>query len=104
MSSTSRAWGMTKINSLSLPLRFGGGLNDPKVRIIKNNEDLSLCDTGHIPGAVHVDCRSRRLTQAENAQYWAFRSITMIDGCSIARTKQLRLNARTQIQAPNRKP
>ncbi len=30
-------------------------LNDPKVRIIESNEDVSLYDTGHIPGAVHVD-------------------------------------------------
>jgi 3-mercaptopyruvate sulfurtransferase SseA len=30
-------------------------LKDPKVRIIESNEDVSLYDTGHIPGAVHVD-------------------------------------------------
>src|SRR6516165_4634020 len=30
-------------------------LNDPKVRIIESNEDVSLYDTGHIPGAVNVD-------------------------------------------------
>src|SRR6516165_5778973 len=30
-------------------------LNDPNVRIIESNEDVSLYDTGHIPGAVHVD-------------------------------------------------
>jgi len=30
-------------------------LNDPEVRIIESNEDVSLYDTGHIPGAVHVD-------------------------------------------------
>ena len=32
-------------------------LNDPKVRIIENNEDILLYDTGHIHGAVHVDWR-----------------------------------------------
>ena len=32
-------------------------LNDPKVRIIESNEDVLLYDTGHIPGAVHVDWR-----------------------------------------------
>jgi len=30
-------------------------VNDPEVRIIESNEDVSLYDTGHIPGAVHVD-------------------------------------------------
>jgi thiosulfate/3-mercaptopyruvate sulfurtransferase len=30
-------------------------LNDPEVRIIESNEDVSLYETGHIPGAVHVD-------------------------------------------------
>jgi Rhodanese-like domain len=30
-------------------------LNDPMVRIIESNEDISLYGTGHIPGAVHVD-------------------------------------------------
>ena len=32
-------------------------LNDPGVRIIESNEDVLLYDTGHIPGAVHVDWR-----------------------------------------------
>jgi thiosulfate/3-mercaptopyruvate sulfurtransferase len=32
-------------------------LKDPKVRIIESNEDVLLYDTGHIPGAVHVDWR-----------------------------------------------
>jgi len=32
-------------------------LNDSKVRIIESNEDILLYDTGHIPGAVHVDWR-----------------------------------------------
>jgi thiosulfate/3-mercaptopyruvate sulfurtransferase len=32
-------------------------LNDPQVRIIESNEDVLLYDTGHIPGAVHVDWR-----------------------------------------------
>jgi thiosulfate/3-mercaptopyruvate sulfurtransferase len=31
--------------------------NDPNVRIIESNEDVLLYDTGHIPGAVHVDWR-----------------------------------------------
>ena len=30
-------------------------LHDPNVRIIESNEDVLLYDTGHIPGAVHVD-------------------------------------------------
>ena len=30
-------------------------MNDPNVRIIESNEDVLLYDTGHIPGAVHVD-------------------------------------------------
>jgi thiosulfate/3-mercaptopyruvate sulfurtransferase len=32
-------------------------VNDPNVRIIESNEDVLLYDTGHIPGAVHVDWR-----------------------------------------------
>jgi thiosulfate/3-mercaptopyruvate sulfurtransferase len=32
-------------------------LSDPQVRIIESNEDVLLYDTGHIPGAVHVDWR-----------------------------------------------
>jgi thiosulfate/3-mercaptopyruvate sulfurtransferase len=32
-------------------------LADPKVRIVESNEDVLLYDTGHIPGAVHVDWR-----------------------------------------------
>jgi thiosulfate/3-mercaptopyruvate sulfurtransferase len=33
-------------------------LTDPNVRIIESNEDVLLYDTGHIPGAVHVDWRA----------------------------------------------
>lgn len=32
-------------------------LNDPSVRFIESNEDVLLYDTGHIPGAVHIDWR-----------------------------------------------
>src|SRR5258708_20697295 len=32
-------------------------LQDPSVRVIESNEDVLLYDTGHIPGAVHVDWR-----------------------------------------------
>ena len=32
-------------------------LTDPNVRIIESNEDVLLYDTGHVPGAVHVDWR-----------------------------------------------
>ncbi len=32
-------------------------LNDPGIRIVESNEDLLLYDTGHIPGAVHIDWR-----------------------------------------------
>lgn len=31
--------------------------NDPDIRIIESNEDILLYDTGHIPGAVHIDWR-----------------------------------------------
>src|SRR6186997_1145614 len=31
---------------------------DSDVRIIESNEDILLYDTGHIPGAVHIDWRS----------------------------------------------
>ena len=33
-------------------------LSDPSVRIIESNEDVLLYDTGHIPGAVHIDWRA----------------------------------------------
>ncbi|MHA3773793.1 sulfurtransferase [Verrucomicrobiota bacterium sgz303538] len=32
-------------------------LNDPNLRIVESNEDVLLYDTGHIPGAVHIDWR-----------------------------------------------
>lgn len=32
-------------------------LEDPNVRLIESNEDVLLYDTGHIPGAVHIDWR-----------------------------------------------
>jgi thiosulfate/3-mercaptopyruvate sulfurtransferase len=32
-------------------------LDQPGVRIIESNEDVLLYDTGHIPGAVHIDWR-----------------------------------------------
>jgi thiosulfate/3-mercaptopyruvate sulfurtransferase len=33
-------------------------LNDPDLRLIESNEDVLLYDTGHIPGAVHIDWRA----------------------------------------------
>ena len=32
-------------------------LNDPGIRVVESNEDVLLYDTGHIPGAVHIDWR-----------------------------------------------
>jgi thiosulfate/3-mercaptopyruvate sulfurtransferase len=32
-------------------------LSDPGIRIVESNEDVLLYDTGHIPGAVHIDWR-----------------------------------------------
>jgi len=32
-------------------------LNDPGIRVLESNEDVLLYDTGHIPGAVHIDWR-----------------------------------------------
>lgn len=32
-------------------------LNDPAIRVVESNEDVLLYDTGHIPGAVHIDWR-----------------------------------------------
>ena len=32
-------------------------LKDPSIRIVESNEDVLLYDTGHIPGAVHIDWR-----------------------------------------------
>ena len=31
---------------------------DDNVRIVESNEDILLYDTGHIPGAVHIDWRA----------------------------------------------
>ncbi|KAF0094245.1 MAG: thiosulfate/3-mercaptopyruvate sulfurtransferase [Puniceicoccaceae bacterium 5H] len=33
-------------------------LDDPNVRVIESNEDVLLYDTGHLPGAVHIDWRA----------------------------------------------
>jgi len=33
-------------------------LNDDQVRIVESNEDVLLYDTGHVPGAVHIDWRA----------------------------------------------
>lgn len=33
-------------------------LDDKNLRIVESNEDILLYDTGHIPGAVHIDWRS----------------------------------------------
>ena len=32
-------------------------LHDPGIRVVESNEDVLLYDTGHIPGAVHIDWR-----------------------------------------------
>ena len=32
-------------------------LDEPNLRIVESNEDVLLYDTGHIPGAVHIDWR-----------------------------------------------
>ena len=32
-------------------------LGDDSIRIVESNEDLLLYDTGHVPGAVHIDWR-----------------------------------------------
>ncbi len=32
-------------------------LHDPSIRVVESNEDVLLYDTGHIPGAVHIDWR-----------------------------------------------
>ncbi len=36
---------------------LAANLNAPDIRIVESNEDLLLYDTGHIPGAVHIDWR-----------------------------------------------
>ena len=32
-------------------------LNDPAIRVVESNEDVLLYETGHLPGAVHIDWR-----------------------------------------------
>src|SRR5215207_1814117 len=36
---------------------LAGHLDEPGLRIVESNEDVLLYDTGHIPGAVHIDWR-----------------------------------------------
>jgi thiosulfate/3-mercaptopyruvate sulfurtransferase len=36
---------------------LAANLDAPGIRIVESNEDLLLYDTGHIPGAVHIDWR-----------------------------------------------
>ncbi|MDZ4289958.1 MAG: sulfurtransferase [Prosthecobacter sp.] len=36
---------------------LAANLNTPGIRIVESNEDILLYDTGHIPGAVHIDWR-----------------------------------------------
>jgi thiosulfate/3-mercaptopyruvate sulfurtransferase len=36
---------------------LAANLNAPGIRIVESNEDILLYDTGHIPGAVHIDWR-----------------------------------------------
>ncbi|MES2706868.1 MAG: sulfurtransferase [Verrucomicrobiota bacterium] len=36
---------------------LAGHLDDSDIRIVESNEDVLLYDTGHIPGAVHIDWR-----------------------------------------------
>jgi hypothetical protein len=33
-------------------------LQDDGIRIVESNEDILLYDTGHVPGAVHIDWRA----------------------------------------------
>jgi len=33
-------------------------IQDAGIRIVESNEDVLLYDTGHIPGAVHIDWRA----------------------------------------------
>ncbi len=40
-------------------------LNDDDLRIVESNEDILLYDTGHIPGAVHIDWREDLQDQTE---------------------------------------
>jgi len=37
---------------------LGKHLKDEDIRIVESNEDVLLYDTGHIPGAVHIDWRA----------------------------------------------
>ena len=37
---------------------FADHLEDPEIRIVESNEDVLLFETGHIPGAVHIDWRA----------------------------------------------
>jgi len=64
-------------------------LGDPGLRIIESNEDILLYDTGHIPGAVHIDWRADLqdqllrdyITPAEFAEVCARNGITPETTC-----------------------
>jgi len=47
---------------------LAANLEDPSVRVVESNEDILLYDTGHIPGAVHIDWR-RDLNDATIRDY-----------------------------------
>src|SRR5437660_6096608 len=38
-------------------------LNDPKVRIVESDEDVLLCEVGHVPGAVKLDWHTEQQSQ-----------------------------------------
>lgn len=63
-------------------------LNDPGIRIVESNEDVLLYDTGHIPGAVHVDWRGdlQDNTQRDYITPEAFAEVCARNGISPATT------------------
>ena len=44
---------------------------DDGIRVIESNEDILLYDTGHIPGAVHIDLAGRSSGSADSRLYFA---------------------------------
>ena len=46
---------MFTLRSWSRPSGWQEDLNDPKVRLVESDEDVSLYETGHISGALKID-------------------------------------------------
>ena len=63
--------------------------NDEGIRIVESNEDILLYDTGHIPGAVHIEWRE--FVDWENGSRFkpAAEIRAMLEGKGVTRDKRV---------------